>query len=195
MKQALSSPPPTDRNVLGIAIGLPDAGDVAQALAGNRNAAAALPSVLGMGLIGARGDAITGSLSGEIEYIFDSRAFQAGDRLNLALMNVSVLGEFDTLHFRVVQSGSPAIDVTFTDVAAVLAFFDDAVFSLGRIAGSYVLIDWDLDSGSQAAAFNVTTLLGVVPEPSAGSMLGQGLVLFALLRRRRQRRAAPARDA
>jgi hypothetical protein len=193
MKQALSGPPPTDRDVFGIAIGSPDAGDVARALAGNPNASAAIPNVLGMALLGAKGDTSISNLSGEIEYDFDSKAFQAGDRLTLALMNVSVLGQFDTLHFRVAQNGSAVVDMTFTDVAAVLAFFDDAVLPLGKVAGSNVLIDWALGSGSQTAAFNVTTLLGVVPEPSTGLLLGQGLLLFAVLRRTRVRCAASVR--
>jgi hypothetical protein len=199
VQRALAAPAPDSQSVLAIGVGSPLAADVESVLAGNPNASASLPeAALGMILFGASDSGDASDLRGDITFRFQSSAFEAQDRLVLALLDVSFLGDFDQLTFRIRQHGSTVVDRTFTETADVLDFFDDEVLALGPVLGSgfnpnSLQFDWDLDGASGGTTFSATALFSVVPEPQTGFLLFQGVLVIAVRARRRGQRAGSIR--
>jgi hypothetical protein len=110
--------------------------------------------------------------------------------LVLAFVNASVLGDFEELSFRVEEQYTTILEETFTDPADALAFFDDSVIQLGDVPSFRDLelsLIWSLTSGEDTVSVSVTALFGVVPEPGTATIVFEGLMVLALLRRRRSR--------
>jgi len=176
-----------------IGIALPTAADVQDALIGNPNAAAALSDpILGMAIFGGTDDGNLSKLAGDTVFRFEGSALDPEATVGLALVNLSVFGDFESLIFSVSNRNDVLIEETFTDAAAALAYFADQVLELGTLTpgefnGSNVLrIAWEFDSGQGLGGFSATALLGVIPEPSTGVLCLQGLIWILVLRRRRR---------
>lgn len=184
VQRALPASAPDAREVLAIAVGSPLPGDVQSALSGNPNAIASLPeAVLGLALLGASDPGDASDLQGDITFRFQPTAFTTQDLLVLALLDVSFLGDFDQLTFRILQHGAIVVNETFTEAGDVLDFFDDDVIALGPVLGFGALhslrLDCDLDGASGGTSFSATALFGVVPEPGTGFLLFQGMLVIA----------------
>jgi hypothetical protein len=200
VQRELAAPAPDAQEVMAVAVGSPLPVDVQSALSGNPNAIASLPAAaLGMALLGATDPGDASDLQGDITFRFAPSTFSTEDRLVLALLNVSFLGDFDLLTFRILQHGAIVVDRTFTEADEVLDFFDDEVLALGPVLGSgginsnSLRFDWDLDGAGGGTTFSATALFSIVPEPQTGFLLFQGLLVIAFRARRRRRRARPPR--
>jgi hypothetical protein len=197
VQRAFETGPLDPQSVRVVGVGAPLPADVESALSGNPDATASIPEVLGMALFGASDAGNAADLAGDITFGFARGAFEAQDRLVLALLDVSFLGDFERLTFRISQNGAVLVNETFTEAGAVLAFFDDRVLALGPVQGiriSSLRLDWDLDGAAGGTTFAASALFGVVPEPGTGLLLLPGLIVLAMRRRPApaQRGASPA---
>jgi hypothetical protein len=118
----------------------------------------------------------------------------------------SVLGDFDQVHFVLTLNGVAALDQTFSDEAALAAYFDDQSIDLGLIDGSRSTLSlgiaFDFVSHQVGSSFFASILYGnstpgsgpAAPEPGSDALLAAALGGLAFARRR-ARAVRPRRSA
>lgn len=115
----------------------------------------------------------------------------------LGFLNPDFAGDFGSLRFRATLGQESLVDVTFADVDAALAYFDDRVVALEGFpddpSGSpfdsalNLSFAWNgTETGS--SRFGVDLLVGLtpVPEPSTALLLAFGLAVLAARAQRRR---------
>ncbi len=182
-----------ERAVLGavdtfaIAAGRPGQADVLERIGGTSRVAdafsgGAVETVLSLGQVGFTNLQDTnGALAMQhagFEIAANVLEVSVSQDVMVGFMNPALLGSgFDTLRFRANLRNETLVDVTFEDLDAALAWFDDRVLDLGNFTigesplfgfGSplELILDW---TGSEpGAGFGVDLLVGLtpVPEPS-----------------------------
>jgi len=92
----------------------------------------------------------------------------------LALLGLSIVDQgFEQLHFQVQVDGTTAIDLTFTDALAAVAYFDDNILTFGSASGLLPDLDvfFDITSSDTSFAMELELILGTVPEPGTVVLL------------------------
>lgn len=190
-----------------IATGRPGEAAVLDAIAGTSQVAgaftgAALDIVLSVGQVGFTNlqDTNGSPAMQHAELTIAPNVFEVSvlQDVTVGFMNPVSLGSgFDTLRFRANLRGETLVDVTFADVSAAFAYFDDDVLDLGGFEFSGVppyyfptpplelLFDW---TGSETGSgFGIDLIVGLtpVPEPSTALLLVIGLAMLAARTRQR----------
>jgi hypothetical protein len=177
---------------------LPLPGDLAAALSGNPDAAAATaggtPLVLGVlgGAYAADGSGGARTHSANLEFAVDLSAVLPTEPLRFGFLNpVATGGGFDTLRLQIFKENTSVLDQSFTSLATALSFFDDEVLDLGPAnAGVSGPLDLQMlftyTSDTVGDSFALDFVGTSIPEPASGLLAVGGLTL--ILGHRRSRR-------
>ena len=200
---------PAGLQSMAAVVGLPIITDSLAALTGNPNAHHDL-NISGEGT-GASSDVLAMVALGSVEgsaglsqtfvaitsMSIDLSQLSSQQDLYISLLDPTSIGSgFDSLRFRVTHEGSSLIDLTFTDAASALSYFNDRSLDEGVIGAGVtgtldLSLELDLTTHTAGSGFatdmllsNATNAAGPVPEPTFVAIC---LPLAAFNLRRRSR--------
>lgn len=144
------------------------------------------------------GSGVQAGLISTFSQTIDVGSIPFAQDLMIGLVNPTFTNTFDSLRF-IVSGFGTGVDLTFTDAASALSYFNDNTLNLGSLAGltgSLTLnFEFDYFAHIQGAGFSTQLAFGnttfgsgpPVPVPSAVLLLGSGLLGLATYRRRLSR--------
>jgi hypothetical protein len=174
--------------VFSFATGIPDASDVAPALAGKERVSAHVPpsQAIAMGFVGFSPDqgAADEPLHAESVLTVRPSKLPLADAIGVGFLDPEISGAFGSLHLVIKHNAAVVIDRTFSDAAAIDAFFDDQYLELANAASGYASYETfelllDLAGYEAGSVFRVGYVVGAVPEPTTAFLLALGLALLS----------------